>query len=299
MLPEASGLGQPESRRGSTGRPASSTCRLPGKSSKKGGSEDSTMILSASGETARATRRRGESNGATFWHTTFLGGNRFTATPDDPPAADAIYPMAFLVEQDADVTVHAHFHQSDQFQVIVGGSATLGLHAVRDLSVHFAGACSPYGPIRAAERGLDYFTLRNGWDPGARYMPEARGDLRALRRAPFREAVSAPLQLLEPAALARGTAIACDVLIAPVEDGLAAWRYRVPPRADIVGPDPRRSGGQMWLVVGGALAPADAEMLTAPSCLFVFPHDAALATTAGAGGAELLCLQYPRHKADA
>jgi len=257
------------------------------------------MSLATSGETALATRRRGESNGATFWLTTFLGDNRFHATDDAPPPADAIYPMAFLVEQDADVTVQAHFHQSDQFQVIVGGSAMLGRHPVRDLAVHFAGACSPYGPIRAAERGLDYFTLRNGWDPGARYMPAARGDLRALRRGPHRETVAPPQTVLDPAALARCDASACDVLIAPAPDGLAAWRYRVPPRASITGPPPQSSRGQMWLVVGGALTRPDAPTLPARSCLFVFPTDPALAVTAGPGGAELLCLQYPRHQADA
>jgi len=258
------------------------------------------MTLAASGETARATRRRGESNGATFWLTTFLGGNRFTMTPDTPqPDADAIYPMAFLVEQDPDATVQAHFHQADQFQVITGGSATLGVHPVRDLSVHFAGACSPYGPIRAAARGLDYFTLRNGWDPGARYMPVARDTLRALRRAPHRETVAPPQTLLDPAALARCATATCDALIAPEPDGLAAWRWRVPPHDLVTGPDPARGRGQMWLVVGGALAPDDAAHLPAPSCLFVFPTDPALAIPAGPDGAELLCLQYPRHAAGA
>src|SRR5581483_10677182 len=170
------------------------------------------MTLAVSGDAARASRRRGESNGATFWLTTFLGENRFTAAPGAAmPDADAIYPMAFLVEQDPDAVVQSHFHQSDQFQVIVGGSATLGVHAVRPLSVHFAGACSPYGPIRATAAGLDYFTLRNGWDPGARYMPGARDSLRALRRAAHRETVAAPQPVLEPAALARCDGVACDV----------------------------------------------------------------------------------------
>jgi hypothetical protein len=263
----------------------------------KGASEDCTMSLAASGETARSTRRRGESNGATFWLTSFLGANRFNAAP--VPPADAIYPVAFLVEQDPDATVHAHFHQADQFQVIVGGSATLGLHEVRGLSVHFAGACTPYGPIRAAEQGLDYFTLRNGWDPGARYMPGARAELRELRRAPHRETVAAPQAVLDQAALARCGELACDTLIEPASDGLATWRYRVPPNGSMAGPAPGASRGQMWLVVGGALARPDAPDLPAPSCLFVFPSDPALAATAGSGGAELLCLQYPRHSADA
>jgi hypothetical protein len=252
------------------------------------------MTLAASRDAVGATRRRGESNGATFWLTTFLGDNRFTVAQDaPPPSLDAIYPMAFLVEQDPLALVHGHFHQADQFQVIVGGSATLATHTVRDLSVHFAGAYSPYGPIRATEQGVDYFTLRNGWDPGARYMPGARDVLRAQRRAPHREAVAAPQPTLSPDALARCTAIACDALIPPEDDGLAAWRYRLPPHARLTGPDPRASRGQTWLVVGGAAAPRDTAELPAPACLFVFPHEAPLAIAAGALGAELLCLQYP------
>ncbi|MEJ0070093.1 MAG: hypothetical protein WDO24_16760 [Pseudomonadota bacterium] len=258
------------------------------------------MTLAASRDSVGATRRRGESNGATFWLTTFLGGNRFTVAPDAAmPSADTIYPMAFLVEQDPSATVQSHFHQADQFQVIVGGSATLAQHPVRDLSVHFAGAYSPYGPIRATDQGVDYFTLRNGWDPGARYMPGARDTLRAQRRAPHREAVVAPQPTLSAAELAGCGAVACDSLIALEEDGLAAWRYRMPPHAGITGPDPRSSRGQTWLVVGGSLAPpredSGAAPLPAPSCLFVFPDDAPLAIVAGAEGAELLCLQYPRH----
>src|SRR5437868_51255 len=113
------------------------------------------MILTASPEQAVATRRRGESNGSTFWHTTFLGSNLFTRTADAPspgtdPARDDVYPMAFLVEQDPGAVTQSHFHQADQFQVIVGGSGDLGTHTVRDIAVHYAGAFTAYGPIRAS-----------------------------------------------------------------------------------------------------------------------------------------------------
>ena len=104
--------------------------------------------------------------------------------PKTPPGPATIYPMAFLVEQDADAVVGAHYHQADQFQVMVGGSGRLGTHDVAAGAVHFAGAWSPYGPLAAGGDGLHYFTLRNGWDPGARYMefPDNRATLRALPR---------------------------------------------------------------------------------------------------------------------
>src|ERR1700709_2921563 len=86
-------------------------------------------------------------------------------------APGALFPMAFLVEQDPGSTANAHYHQQDQFQLVVNGHATLGLHEVRPVTVHFTGAHTAYGPIRAsAEEGGWYFTLRNGFDPGRRFI---------------------------------------------------------------------------------------------------------------------------------
>ena len=57
---------------------------------------------------------------------------------------------------------------------MVGGHGTLGLHEVRPVTVHFTGAHTAYGPIRASQdAGVWYFTLRNGFDPGARFMTHA------------------------------------------------------------------------------------------------------------------------------
>src|ERR1700689_743042 len=99
------------------------------------------MTLVASAEAARANRRRGSAAaGVTFWQTLYLGTTRCNMAPGPPdPASDALFPMAFLVEQDPGSTASAHYHQQDQFQLVVGGYGTLGLHDVRPLTVHFAG----------------------------------------------------------------------------------------------------------------------------------------------------------------
>ena len=239
------------------------------------------MLVTAATEAALATRRRGESNGATFWHTTFVGANRYRPDAAPPPAPDAIYPMAFLVEQDADATVSAHFHQADQFQVVVGGSGRLGTHEVRPVAVHFSAAFAAYGPIRAGAEGLHYFTLRNGWDPGARYMPGARAQLPRPRR--HREAVAGPL--------AEGNGF--ETALGPEPDGLAAWRWRLSAGARLAGPDPAAGRGQFWLVLGGTLA-REGESLGRHSCVFVGPDEPGLAASAGAGGLDVLALQFPR-----
>jgi len=227
----------------------------------------------ASADDARPTRRRASSNGTGFWLTTYIGANRYTADAEVTPAAGTAYPMAFLVEQDAGAVVGAHFHQADQFQVMVAGSGRLGTHDVTAGAVHFAGAYSPYGPLAAGSLGLAYFTLRNGWDPGARYMAfaDSREALRAMPRR-HREAVGE---------------------IAPAADGLSARRHRAAPGQHVAGPDPASGGGQFWLVLEGEMLVAGAT-LPARSCVFVHPHEAPLDAIAGAAGLTVQVLQYPR-----
>ena len=167
------------------------------------------MAVVASSIDAAGTRRRSSSDGTEFWHTTFIGTNRIIRReyPEHPLAQGALpdlatlYPVGFLVEQDPNTTVRAHFHEADQFQVIVGGAGRMASHAVEGIAIHYTNAHSPYGPIVAGARGIQYFTLRNSYDRAARYMPESRADLREAARS-FREATVAPQPVFDPAALA-------------------------------------------------------------------------------------------------
>ncbi len=245
------------------------------------------MPVTAAAEAALATRRRAVSAGAGFWHTTFIGANRYRPDAAPPPAPDAIYPVAFLVEQDAGAIVGAHFHQADQFQVMLRGGGRLGTHDAGPIAVHFAGAFSAYGPIRAGAEGLHYFTLRNGWDPGARYMPGARADLPRSRR--HRMALAGPLPERS------GEAIGRETVLGPEPDGLATWRWRLSEGAQLDGPDPADGRGQFWLVLAGALWRG--ETLGPRSCVFVGPEEPGLIGTAGAGGLDVLAMQFPRRPA--
>jgi hypothetical protein len=220
-----------------------------------------------------------------FWHTLYLGKTRYNMAPDeaDPPA-DTVFPMAFLVEQDPGEVANAHFHQADQFQVVVAGEGTLGTHPVRPVAVHFAGAFTAYGPIHAGPAGLTYFTLRNGFDPGARYMMRAENRV-ALRSVParrHREAVAGPL-----------TADAPNLLLGPEPDGMAAWRYRVSPGSTVAGPSPDAGHGQYWLVLDGGLE-RDGATLGPLSCVFIAPDEPAFTAMAGPDGAVVLAMQFPR-----
>jgi hypothetical protein len=248
------------------------------------------MTLVASADAARVNRRRGTAaDGVSFWHTLYLGTTRYNMAPGTPdPAPDVLFPMAFLVEQDPGTTANAHYHQADQFQLVVGGAGTLGLHEVEPVTVHFTAAHTAYGPIRASkDEGVWYFTLRNGFDPGAKFMnqPANRSALRTVPNRRHREAVAGPLPV---------PTHATEGLLGPEPDGMAAWRYAIAPGAAVSGPNPAEGRGQYWVVTRGRLKHGDAE-LPAMSCVFVYPDEAGFSAEAGVDGAEVIAMQFPIH----
>lgn len=250
------------------------------------------MALIATAEQARANRRRGSAaDGVSFWHTLYLGTSRYNMAPGTPdPDADAMFPMAFLVEQDPGSTATSHYHQQDQFQLVVNGHAALGLHEVAPVTVHFTAAHTAYGPIKAnPQDGVWYFTLRNGFDPGARFMmmPENRAALRQVPNRRHREAVAGPLP---------PPTTPLEALIGPEPDGLGAWRYTLKPSQALTGLDPSQGRGQYWVVTAGSLD-AGGQVLDKLSCVFVYPGDPAFQAQALGEGAEVIAMQFPQKNA--
>jgi hypothetical protein len=251
------------------------------------------MILTADSTAATQANRRRTGNG---WHTTFIGKNRNTLKEGEtPPDANIVYPMAVLVEKDAAAIVRPHFHAADQYQVIVQGGGRLGIHDVGTVSVHYTDSYSAYGPIVAAGEGISWFTLRNAWDSGARYMPAERAQLREARaRFQHREATCGPLAPLTESELAALTDVSGRAVIEEAKDGLGTWRYTVTPGGVARGPDPASGGGQFWLVSAGTAHVPGGALLPVNSCVFVAPDDAALEMFSGPAGADLLCMQFPK-----
>lgn len=243
------------------------------------------MPIAASAEAVRATRRPVNANGVPIHTTTYIGTNWTNRTAESPPPPEpgAFYPMAFLVEQPPGSVVQSHFHAADQFQVVVAGGGHLGRHPVQPVTVHYTNAHTAYGPITAGEAGLHYFTLRNGYDPGARYVAEEAAALKAI---PGRRPWQTTTPPIDPASLA--TAARVEAMLEPRADGLAAWRHILPPGSALEGPDPAQGMGQFWVVTAGEL-----DGMPPLSLVFVNPDEAPRRATAGAAGAELLILQYP------
>lgn len=255
------------------------------------------MPIAASSDAARAQRKFFVANGVPIHVTTFIGTNvaARAGREDEPePRPGDPMPMAYLVEQPPGSVVKSHYHQADQFQVVVHGGGTLGRHAIGPLSVHFANAFNAYGPIAAGEQGVHYFTLRNAYDPGAQYLPDKRDALKAATRT-FLQATEVVGQAT-PADLAGLAAVRSDVVLAPTDLGMGAWRHRLPAGASVRGPEPSGGAGQYWVVTAGTLAQDDGTELPPLSTIFVQPGDAAFGARAGAGGLEVLVLQYPRRE---
>ena len=255
------------------------------------------MIMTADAITARDLNRRRTGNG---WITPHIGKNRNTLKEGEAaPASDIVYPMAFLVEKDAAAIVKPHFHSADQYQVVVQGGGRLGQHDIATVAVHYTDSYSAYGPIIAADEGISWFTLRNAWDPGARYMPEQRQVLREARaRFQHRQSTCGPLAALTDGELAALTGVTGRAVIEETKDGLGTWRYTVKAGGVAHGPDPSTGGGQFWLVTAGMAQVPGGALLPVNSTIFVGPDEVAMAMTAGPMGADLLCMQFPKRTQD-
>lgn len=205
------------------------------------------------------------------------------------PEGAALSPQAFLVEQAANSTILTHFHRQNQFQVVVGGTGTIGRHELKPLAVHYAGAYTGYGPLISGPEGLQYLTLRHITDAGANFLPEARDEL---ARGPKRHYTSDALAQADAAELQALAAPRVTEVLPLQDDGLAVIQYALPPGGACATLAPATGAGQFLLVLGGGLVHGDATLGYCEN-LFVSPDEPAYELHAGAQGAEVLLLQYP------
>jgi hypothetical protein len=200
-------------------------------------------------------------------------------------------PQGFLVSQPPHSTTRAHFHESNQFQVFVDGDGHFGKQPAAPLTVQYANGHTPYGPIKAGSNGIMYFTLRQRWDPGAKYMPQMRD--RLVRGNQRQRLVGAP-QLLSAQALAQVESAHTQTLIEPEPDGLYALLCTLGSGQLMQLEDAARGGGQYHVVVNGALLGDADSALDRWSCQYAFPEDGEVPVQAAQGGAQVLILRFPK-----
>jgi hypothetical protein len=243
------------------------------------------MILQQSLEESRSTYRRVE-----LPH--FRGAVIDFIEP--PSNHDLPRPQAFLVQQDPHWVLPTHFHQEHQFQLFVGGGASLGQHAVRHLEVHYASPHSAYGPLTADERGLEYFTLRAVSDQGAWVLPNKRSDL--LLRIPKMQKHAAPQRTADAQALQQLTAPEQETLIAPEPGGPGAWIMRLPPLGSGQAPTPSPGSAGRFHILTCGQATTSEGALQGLAVIWTGPGQEVL-LQAGHEGAEVVVMEYPEQAA--
>ncbi len=216
------------------------------------------------------------------WRTNFL------THPDGTDVTEE--PMGFLVEGNHERVIRPHFHENDQFQVVVSGGGVLGKHKLSIHAVHFSRAYTPYGPINFGAEGLGFLTLRARKDPGAQYLPAQRDKLVGVENRN-------PWQVTEAPDFTRSG----DVSLKPFsqikdERGLAAYSLSMQAGATATLPDPSQTGGQHIIVTKGSLSYIGREY-KGLAVAFVKPHEGAWQIAAGAEGLEAIVLNYPRREA--
>lgn len=201
----------------------------------------------------------------------------------------ALSPTMFLVEQPPNVSLRAHFHAQNQFQLFVRGSGRIGSHALRPLTVHYAGAYTGYGPLVAGPEGIAYFTIRAVFETGAFFMPEARG---RMIRGPKRQLTSEPAPPADESSLTALKNVQIQDLIPPQADDIAARRLRLPPGTSVTATEAKGSAGQYAVVSAGSLVYGGRELCLWES-LFVSGDEAPVPLVTGDRGAEVVLLRLP------
>ena len=204
------------------------------------------------------------------------------------PEGGSPSPQAFLVEQGANEVVLPHFHEQNQFQVIVHGGGSVGRSVVAPITVHYAGAYTGYGPITSGDDGLWYLTLRPMMDNGPLYVHESRDKMKA---GPKKHFQSPPLDTMPEANLAKLAQPEVQTINAD-PDGPTVEMLRIPPQQRHTSTGPERGGGQFFFVSGGSLQ-SNGREYPKWSCVWVGSSEPAFEFVAGTSGVEVLMLECP------
>ena len=240
-----------------------------------------TMTTFISRSDVAASREQLGTPGQEIWRTWFL-----------KPAEGAHTAQAFIVEYAPGRVLRTHFHDEDEFQIVVAGEGMFGRHAVSPYMVHFARAYTPYGPIVAGAGGLSFLTLRARRDSaGPQLLPDKRAALDAI-------ADRRPWQASQRAELASaGDQVAVRPLPG-LEDarGLAASAITLPADGRVALPDLVGKGGRYIALLEGSLI-ADGRSVDAMTIAFDAADADAVELVAGRAGARLLSLTFPPARA--
>lgn len=196
------------------------------------------------------------------------------------------HPQAFLIERPyPNPVIHPHFHDVDQFQVIVGGTGRIGKHRVQPMAFHYADAYTPYGPIIGEDDGIAFFTLRNCSSGGHWSMPGNKQHMPGRAGRNIADLFDTDISSL------RENEVKQEFLFKASDDGLQVLAYYLGPNAE-TDAIPSDGGGQFHLVGSGFLLDDEKE-LPLHSLIRIENGEYSPHYKAGPKGASILCMQFP------
>jgi rubredoxin len=240
----------------------------------------STMPQIVSHEEVKGSRTQRDVQGGQHQ----VGRTDFIAAPKERPDL----PQAFLIDTTAGRRLPTHFHEVDQFQVVVKGDGRLAQHELATGGVHFARRFTPYGAITMGKQGLSFMTLRARRDPGkAQFIPERLSRLEEVKdRRPWQATCMA--QFRPPVG-----GVALDP-IAGLQDGrgLAGWSLSLEPGAQTVLPSAAASDGQFLVALEGSLEHGG-RLHPQVSVAYVASDEPPMTVVAGPQGLKAVLLNFP------
>ena len=224
-----------------------------------------------------STREQLGTSGGETWCTWFLNPPRRTREP-----------QAYIVEYAAGRPLGLHYHDADEFQVVLAGSGTMGQHELRPGVVHFARAYTGYGPIVAGPNGLSVMTLRAERDSsGPQFLPDK---LDALRSVQYRR----PWQAWSQALFDEAAELVVELSFSQTGAGPGFGGYLViaPPRKKLNMPECTEAKGHYALLLEGS-AFAEGREHQATAIEFAPAGQVLQSWSAGNCGARVLLLRFP------
>lgn len=195
--------------------------------------------------------------------------------------------QAFLVELPyAGARVNPHFHDVDQFQVVVAGNGRIGKKKLKPVTFQYADAYTPYGPIVANDDGISFFTLRNVSSGGHFTMPGSRHLMPCRAGRNIAGGMDDDLSCLARNSVTR------EPLMDAQADGVNAQALLLGAGASAEGL-PTDAGGQYYLVASGSARCGD-KQLGKNAVVRVEPNEPTAVFEAGPEGACVLALQFCR-----
>ena len=196
-------------------------------------------------------------------------------------------PQGFLVERMyPNPVIDPHFHDVDQFQVVVAGDGRMGKQKVAPVTFQYADAYTPYGPIVGNKAGISCFTLRPIASGGHWVMPGNRQNMKGRAGRNIAGLFEYEKILSQEGELER------DDLMKPQKDGVSATGFRLGPNTNLQCPD-SDAGGQFILTCRGSLQ-FDARNLEPNSLIHVEPNENTPVLKSGEDGASVLIMQFGR-----